>query len=103
MTHLGATGHCRLGWSTKKGELQAPVGYDEHSLAYRDLEGSKVHKALREDYGAPFAEVCCVTPYHKHLCSCQHIVMMLSLVAGRDGGSKPFSMATHLFARRLQG
>ncbi|BDA44791.1 Set1/Ash2 histone methyltransferase complex subunit ASH2 [Coccomyxa sp. Obi] len=56
MTHLGATGHCRLGWSTKKGELQAPVGYDEHSLAYRDLEGSKVHKALREDYGAPFAE-----------------------------------------------
>ncbi len=22
VTHLGATGHCRLGWSTKKGELQ---------------------------------------------------------------------------------
>ncbi|EIE21563.1 hypothetical protein COCSUDRAFT_48164 [Coccomyxa subellipsoidea C-169] len=56
VTHLGSTGHCRLGWSTKKGELQAPVGYDEHSMAYRDLEGSKVHKALREDYGAPFAE-----------------------------------------------
>lgn len=57
VTHLGSTGHCRLGWSTKKGELQAPVGYDEHSMAYRDMEGSKVHKALREDYGAPFAEV----------------------------------------------
>lgn len=57
MTHLGATGHCRLGWSTKKGEVQAPVGYDEHSLAYRDLEGSKVHRGWREDYGAPFAEV----------------------------------------------
>lgn len=74
MTHLGATGHCRLGWSTKKGELQAPVGYDEHSLAYRDLEGSKVHKALREDYGAPFAEVCCpslaeLMQCHEHQCS----------------------------------
>lgn len=22
VTHLGTTGHCRLGWSTKKGELQ---------------------------------------------------------------------------------
>ena len=22
VTHLGPTGHCRLGWSTKKGELQ---------------------------------------------------------------------------------
>ena len=22
VTHLGKTGHCRLGWSTKKGELQ---------------------------------------------------------------------------------
>lgn len=59
VSHLGATGHCRLGWSTKKGELQAPVGYDEHSLAYRDLEGSKVHKALRENYGTPYAEVGC--------------------------------------------
>lgn len=57
IVHLGATGHCRLGWSTKKGELQAPVGYDEHSIGYRDLEGSKVHKALREEYGAPYSEV----------------------------------------------
>jgi Set1/Ash2 histone methyltransferase complex subunit ASH2 len=57
VAHLGATGHCRLGWSTKKGELQAPVGYDEHSIGYRDLEGSKVHKALREDYGASYSEV----------------------------------------------
>ena len=23
VAHLGASGHCRLGWSTKKGELQA--------------------------------------------------------------------------------
>ena len=25
MTHLGETGHVRLGWSTRQGELQAPV------------------------------------------------------------------------------
>ncbi len=33
MTHLGKTGHCRLGWSTRKGELQAPVGYDMYRRA----------------------------------------------------------------------
>jgi len=36
--------------------LQAPVGYDEFSFGYRDLEGSKVHKALREDYGKAYKE-----------------------------------------------
>jgi hypothetical protein len=62
VVHLGSSGHCRLGWSTKRGELQAPVGYDEHSVGYRDLEGSKLHRALREDYGAPYAEVGPCTP-----------------------------------------
>lgn len=54
--HLGDTGHVRLGWSTRKGDLQAPVGYDQHSFGYRDLEGVKVHQALRETYGEPFTE-----------------------------------------------
>mmetsp|Transcript_1749 Transcript_1749/g.4454 ORF Transcript_1749/g.4454 Transcript_1749/m.4454 type:complete len:307 (+) Transcript_1749:122-1042(+) len=54
--HLGATGHCRLGWATKQAELQAPVGYDSHSFAYRDIGGAKVHKAAREPYGQPFQE-----------------------------------------------
>ncbi|KAL8527489.1 hypothetical protein ACS0TY_005365 [Phlomoides rotata] len=49
--HLGETGHTRLGWSTEKGDLQAPVGYDGNSYGYRDGDGSKVHKALREKYG----------------------------------------------------
>ncbi len=40
--HLGKTGHVRLGWCTRKVELQAPVGYDEFGFCYRDLEGSKV-------------------------------------------------------------
>ncbi|GBF97369.1 histone methyltransferase complex subunit [Raphidocelis subcapitata] len=56
VTHLGETGHCRLGWATAKAELQAPVGADGHGFAYRDLEGSKVTKALREPYGEPYGE-----------------------------------------------
>ena len=47
--------HVRLGWSTRMGELQAPVGYDKHSYAYRDQNGSKVHMSSRVDqYGEPF-------------------------------------------------
>ena len=41
--------------------MQAPVGNDDFSFGYRDLEGSKVHKGLREEYGAPYGEV-------SHLC-----------------------------------
>ncbi|KAJ0021280.1 hypothetical protein Pint_31020 [Pistacia integerrima] len=48
---LGETGHTRLGWSMEKGDLQAPVGYDGNSFGYRDIDGSKIHKALREKYG----------------------------------------------------
>ncbi|KAL9143174.1 hypothetical protein ABFS82_14G219000 [Erythranthe guttata] len=51
VVHLGETGHTRLGWSTDKADLQAPVGYDGNSFGYRDMDGSKVHKALREKYG----------------------------------------------------
>ena len=43
----------RLSWHI----MQAPVGNDDFSFGYRDLEGSKVHKGLREGYGAPFGEV----------------------------------------------
>ncbi|DBB09777.1 TPA: hypothetical protein ACH3X3_001407 [Trebouxia sp. C0006] len=32
------------------------VGYDQHSFAYRDLEGVKVHQANREAYAEPFTE-----------------------------------------------
>ncbi|KAL1220903.1 Protein TRAUCO [Cardamine amara subsp. amara] len=47
---LGETGHTRLGWSTDKGDLQAPVGYDGNSFGFRDIDGCKIHKALREKY-----------------------------------------------------
>jgi len=51
VVHLGESGHTRLGWSTEKGDLQAPVGYDANSFGYRDIDGSKIHKALRHKYG----------------------------------------------------
>lgn len=54
--HLGDTGHCRAGWATKQAEISAPVGYDQHGYGYRDLEGSRVHKAVREEYGQAFGE-----------------------------------------------
>lgn len=47
VTHLGATGHARLGWATDAAELQAPVGFDLRGFAYRDLEGSKVGMPTR--------------------------------------------------------
>ncbi|KAJ7561920.1 hypothetical protein O6H91_03G047700 [Diphasiastrum complanatum] len=53
---LGPTGHTRLGWCTQKADIQAPVGYDTHGYSYRDLEGSKVHSALREPYGEAYSE-----------------------------------------------
>lgn len=53
---LGKTGHCRVGWATKRAEVQAPVGFDQYGFSYRDVEGSKQHKALREDYGSDFTE-----------------------------------------------
>ncbi|XP_042514153.1 protein TRAUCO-like [Macadamia integrifolia] len=56
VSKLGETGHTRLGWSTEKGDLQAPVGYDGNSFGYRDIDGSKIHKALREKYGEGYVE-----------------------------------------------
>lgn len=45
----------RVGWSTSKGELNGPVGYDKYSYCYRDIQGSKVHDSVRQDeYGEPF-------------------------------------------------
>nr|ACE95183.1 TRAUCO [Pinus radiata] len=57
VVYLGKTGHTRLGWSTEKGDVDAPVGYDGNSYAYRDVDGNKVHKAISEPYGdGPYVE-----------------------------------------------
>jgi Set1/Ash2 histone methyltransferase complex subunit ASH2 len=48
--------HVRIGWSTRQGELQGPVGFDKFSFGYRDIGGSKLHNSVRVDhYGAPYA------------------------------------------------
>ena len=53
---LGQSGHARLGFGTKQNELQAPVGFDAFGYGYRDVDGSKVHKAKREKYAEAFKE-----------------------------------------------
>ena len=42
--------HFRVGWATKQGNIQAPVGYDKHSFGYRDVSGSKIYKCERVDH-----------------------------------------------------
>lgn len=39
---LGPSGAARVGWSTRQGELNAPVGADDKGFSYRSLQGSKV-------------------------------------------------------------
>lgn len=41
--------HVRIGWSTRQGELQGPVGYDKFSYAIRDVNGACLHKSARND------------------------------------------------------
>jgi hypothetical protein len=38
--------HVRVGWSGRLGELQAPVGFDQHSFAYGDVQGTGVAVAV---------------------------------------------------------
>lgn len=47
-------GHCRLGWSTEKGDCQAPVGFDCHSWGYRDIQGTLFHRARKTAYGEEY-------------------------------------------------
>lgn len=35
----GPDAHYRIGWSTRQGDLQAPVGFDQYSYGYRDTGG----------------------------------------------------------------
>ena len=36
--------------------LSLQVGYDQYSFGYRDLEGSKVHSGLRQQYGLAYGQ-----------------------------------------------
>jgi hypothetical protein len=35
----GSNAHVRIGWSTRQGELQSSVGFDQYSFGYRDIDG----------------------------------------------------------------
>lgn len=51
----GSAPHFRMGWALRQADTQAPCGYDKNSYGYRDVDGAKVHKSLREDgYGEPY-------------------------------------------------
>ena len=74
--------HVRIGWSTEKGELQAPVGYDKFSFAYRDIEGSKVHNSQRVDhYGESFGP--------GDVIGCYLCIANQTEVIGKTGQSQP--------------
>lgn len=51
---LPHSGNIRLGWSTEKGDVQAPVGYDKYSYSYRDKEGTKFHVSQGLPYGQTY-------------------------------------------------
>lgn len=40
--------HWRLGWSTGYASIAAPVGYQQHSYGYRDVDGAKVTDGNRQ-------------------------------------------------------
>jgi len=48
------TGNTRLGWSTAKGDIQAPVGYDKYSYSIRDKDGNVFHQSIGKSFGEPY-------------------------------------------------
>jgi len=56
LTHLGPSGHLRIGWATRRSEINAPVGFDSYGYGYRDLGGCRTHQARCSPYGKPFCE-----------------------------------------------
>lgn len=57
----------RLGWSTEKGDLQAPVGYDGFSFAYRDKEGTIFHQSRGRTHLEPYGTIPFIAPAGMHL------------------------------------
>eukprot|EP00941_MAST-03F_sp_MAST-3F-sp1_P003570 g3570.t1 len=46
--------HVRVGWSTKKANLEFPVGHAANSFAIRDVDGDKISNACRLPYTKKF-------------------------------------------------
>ena len=49
-----ATGHFRIGWSQILGDVHAPVGFDEYSYSYRDVDGGAFHVSRGKPYGQSY-------------------------------------------------
>lgn len=47
---LKADGHVRLGFANDAADTSAPVGFDQHSYAVRDVGGTRVHQSIRSTY-----------------------------------------------------
>jgi Set1/Ash2 histone methyltransferase complex subunit ASH2 len=43
-----------VGWSTEKGSIDRPLGFDVYSYSYRDKEGTKFHVSQGESYGESY-------------------------------------------------
>ena len=54
--HLGENGCVRVGWMTKRGEMNAPVGFDNKGYGYHAETGLKYHEARLKKYGEPYGE-----------------------------------------------
>lgn len=49
-----APGNVRVGWSTRRADVGAPVGFDKYGYAIRDKTGELVHNAQLYSYGESF-------------------------------------------------
>lgn len=49
VTHLGSTGHVRVGWSTRKGELQAPVSYPSALIVLVNIDDNATCRTILND------------------------------------------------------
>eukprot|EP00177_Eucheuma_denticulatum_P004055 GFKZ01007341.1.p1 GENE.GFKZ01007341.1~~GFKZ01007341.1.p1 ORF type:complete len:706 (+),score=77.57 GFKZ01007341.1:280-2118(+) len=47
-------GHCRLGWTTRRSDTEAPVGFDAYGFGIRDVTGDFVNRGRTKRYGKPF-------------------------------------------------
>jgi hypothetical protein len=65
-------GNSRFGWSTVKGDVQAPVGFDEHSYSYRDKDGHCFHQSRGKQYGAGYGRL--------FVCSLPHLLIFSSVM-----------------------
>eukprot|EP00172_Hildenbrandia_rubra_P002311 Plantae.Rhodophyta-Hildenbrandia_rubra.ctg30712.p1 GENE.Plantae.Rhodophyta-Hildenbrandia_rubra.ctg30712~~Plantae.Rhodophyta-Hildenbrandia_rubra.ctg30712.p1 ORF type:complete len:482 (+),score=110.59 Plantae.Rhodophyta-Hildenbrandia_rubra.ctg30712:152-1447(+) len=47
-------GNVRVGWSTRRSDVETPVGFDPSGYGIRDKTGEYYHEAKLMDYGKPF-------------------------------------------------